>query len=656
MNKNKSPSPYLLFIVDLILLNFSFFAMNYLKRGTLKLSSPYIKLLIVFYIIWMIVSLLTKKFHMRPFRSYFGGLFLYAKSIIFIAYGISLMVVLMGLTAFSRLHIFGACLMFFIIEIFSFTGFYLTVGNVRIKLLTKNFEGAIRKQKISIFLFISDFLIISFSFFIMNFYKRETFNISYEYEKLLLIVYGLWLFFSIITRKFDKSNFQNYHYAMAACTKSAILMVATMSLAIFAFRLFHFSRLQIFGTFLLLILFEAIIYYLYFIFEFGRNTTGDVESIEELKDFYKQKKIPVETREVQERTSAPSFMNIIIDRYLCPYPHFFEFIKKTIDLSKIKDSEAAIMNFQDISDIEILNIHSLRLLINFYRLNDIRWINRYFLEVHKKLSNRGYFIGRSDTIETHKKKFFEKYPKFYAEVFYIFYFIFFRVFPKLPELRKIYFALTKGKNRIISKAELMGRLYFCGFRVLAEQEIGGSVFFIAQKVKTPSLDQSPSYSPLVKLKRIGLNGQIIFINKFRTMYPYSEYLQEDIFQNHKLEEGGKIKDDFRVTEWGWFMRKYWLDELPMIFNWIKGEVKIFGVRPLSMHYLDLYDSPLREMRKRVKPGIIPPFYADLPGKFEEIIESERKYFQAYFKHPLRTQFIYFFKALNNIIIKGARSG
>ena len=74
-----------------------------------------------------------------------------------------------------------------------------------------------------------------------------------------------------------------------------------------------------------------------------------------------------------------------------------------------------------------------------------------------------------------------------------------------------------------------------------------------------------------------------------------------------------------------------------------------------MHYLDLYDSPLREMRKRVKPGIIPPFYADLPGKFEEIIESERKYFQAYFKHPLRTQFIYFFKALNNIIIKGVRS-
>ena len=205
-------------------------------------------------------------------------------------------------------------------------------------------------------------------------------------------------------------------------------------------------------------------------------------------------------------------------------------------------------------------------------------------------------------------------------------------------------------------AELMGRLYFCGYKVLAEQEINGNFFFIAQKTKTPSLDQSPTYSPFVKLKRIGLNGQIINVYKFRTMYPYSEYLQDYVYKKHKLQSGGKLKDDFRITEYGNFMSKYWLDELPMLYNWIRGDLKLFGVRPLSKHYLSLYDRPLRKIREKIKPGVIPPYYADLPRHLEGIVESEKRYIQAYCSHPIKTQWVYFWKVMNNIIFKGVRSG
>ncbi|MCK4467345.1 MAG: sugar transferase, partial [Desulfobacterales bacterium] len=178
---------------------------------------------------------------------------------------------------------------------------------------------------------------------------------------------------------------------------------------------------------------------------------------------------------------------------------------------------------------------------------------------------------------------------------------------------------------------------------------------IAQKVKTSSIDENPSYGPLVKFSRVGPNGNDLTVYKFRTMHPYSEYLQEYIYENNKLQQGGKFNNDFRVTTLGRIMRKTWIDELPMIYNWLKGELQMLGVRPLSLHYLSLYDVDLQELRKKVKPGLIPPFYADLPGTFDEICESERRYIEAFLAHPVKTQWVYFWKAFYNIVIKGARS-
>ena len=103
------------------------------------------------------------------------------------------------------------------------------------------------------------------------------------------------------------------------------------------------------------------------------------------------------------------------------------------------------------------------------------------------------------------------------------------------------------------------------------------------------------------------------------------------------------------------MRKTWLDELPMVYNWIRGEGKLFGVRPISSHYFSLYSEELKEMRKKAKPGLIPPFYADLPKTFSEICDSEERYLRACQKNPVRTQWIYFWKVFSNIVFKGVRN-
>ena len=93
----------------------------------------------------------------------------------------------------------------------------------------------------------------------------------------------------------------------------------------------------------------------------------------------------------------------------------------------------------------------------------------------------------------------------------------------------------------------------------------------------------------------------------------------------------------------------------MLYNWVRGDLKYFGVRPLSKQYHNLYSDELKELREKVKPGLIPPFYADLPEDLSEIMESETRYIKSYLKNPLRTQYTYLLKSFINIVINGARS-
>ena len=656
MDKKNSHFSFSLLSLDFLLLNISFFAINFLKKGTLKLSPMYMKLLIAFYIIWLFVSLFVKKFHLPIYKSYWTEVILLAKSTVFNAYCVSFMVVIMGLIAYSRIHIFGTFTLLFALEFAIFSIYYLSKPKEEI-VQTKGFDvEAQGKPEFSIFLLLSDLLLVSLSFFIVNFYKRGTFELYPEYEKLLLVIYGLWFLTSFMTNKFDRRNFQNYYYAIAPCAKAVILVIAIMSILIFAFRLFYFSRIQIFGSLLMFSIFESALYYSYFIFSLKRENNRDIESIEGVKTLIKQKELTLEIdiEDIRSRLTKP-IKEDLQAKCLKGYPWLFDFVDQSLDLSEFIRAETAIMDSADMFHLNLIDDHPIRLFINLHRLNDVRWLNRYFLEIQRTLVNGGYFIGRIDTIATHKKHFFGKYPKYFAEVFYIMSFIYRRIFPKIPGIKKVYFAVTKGKNRMISRAEVLGRLHFCGLKVIAEKEMENSLYCITQKARTPSPDQNPSYGPLVRLERIGANGRPICIYKFRTMHPYSEYLQEHIYEKNKLQNGGKIKDDFRISTWGRFMRRIWLDELPTVYNWIKGELRLFGVRPLSLHYLSLYSEDLQEMRKKVKPGLIPPFYADLPETFSEICESEKRYIQAYLREPLKTQWVYFWKTFYNIIIKGARS-
>jgi lipopolysaccharide/colanic/teichoic acid biosynthesis glycosyltransferase len=294
-------------------------------------------------------------------------------------------------------------------------------------------------------------------------------------------------------------------------------------------------------------------------------------------------------------------------------------------------------------------------IINLRKANDIFSITAFFCAVNRRLEKGGKAIICVETAQLRKERLLKKFPPILNTVYYSFDYLGKRVAPKLPILRNIYQFLTAGRNRVLSSVEIMGRLVYCGFAIIETKTIDGLLYVVAEKEVHKSFVPKKNYGFLVKMERSGQYGKPIMVYKVRTMYAYSEYLQDYIYQQNQLAEGGKFKDDFRINLMGKLLRKLWLDEIPMFYNWLKGEVKLVGVRPLSQHYLNLYSEELKERRLNFKPGLIPPYYADLPKTIDEIMASEVRYFDAYDQHPITTDLNYLLKAIANILFKNARS-
>ncbi|CAD2079263.1 sugar transferase [Phocicoccus pinnipedialis] len=119
-----------------------------------------------------------------------------------------------------------------------------------------------------------------------------------------------------------------------------------------------------------------------------------------------------------------------------------------------------------------------------------------------------------------------------------------------------------------------------GIIVTSPLLIGGA-FLIVKKLGSPII---------FKQTRPGLNGKPFDIYKFRTM------------SNEKDAHGQLLPDHLRMTKTGDFLRNTSIDELPQLFNVLKGELSIVGPRPLLMEYLPLYSDEQRR-RHNVKPGI-----------------------------------------------------
>jgi len=213
----------------------------------------------------------------------------------------------------------------------------------------------------------------------------------------------------------------------------------------------------------------------------------------------------------------------------------------------------------------------------------------------------------------------------------------------------------KGFKRRLSKAEAWGRLAYYGMWVIRESEGFHERYIIARKVMLQSDNKNPSYYPIITLEKVGLDGKIIHMHKIRTMFPFSEFLQKRLVEEHGLTRTGKIADDFRITGPGKFLRKYWLDELPQIFDWLHGDFKLVGVRATSRSFLSLYPKEFYDLYIQIKPGIISSIFDESTGGFSQIVKTEFAYLQSYRDHPIRTDIRYLIQTFTDIFFRGIRS-
>lgn len=95
---------------------------------------------------------------------------------------------------------------------------------------------------------------------------------------------------------------------------------------------------------------------------------------------------------------------------------------------------------------------------------------------------------------------------------------------------------------------------------------------------------------LFKQERPGKNGEIFTLYKFRTM------------TDERDEKGELLPDEIRLTKFGRLLRSLSLDELPELYNILKGDMSFVGPRPLLVRYLSLYNER-QAMRHNVRPGL-----------------------------------------------------
>ena len=137
--------------------------------------------------------------------------------------------------------------------------------------------------------------------------------------------------------------------------------------------------------------------------------------------------------------------------------------------------------------------------------------------------------------------------------------------------------------------------------------------------------EDPKGSVFFSQKRNGLNGKEFNMYKFRSMV----HNAEDLLEMSKNEMDGpvfKIKDDPRITKIGKFIRKTSLDELPQLFNVLKGDMSLVGPRPPIPREVIQYNK-YQYQRLLVKPGIT--CYWQISGRnnidFDEWVELDLKY-------------------------------
>ena len=136
-------------------------------------------------------------------------------------------------------------------------------------------------------------------------------------------------------------------------------------------------------------------------------------------------------------------------------------------------------------------------------------------------------------------------------------------------------------------------------------------------------------SPFYSQVRIGKNGRRFRMWKLRSMVKNADALKKELMAQNEIEGAMfKMKDDPRITRVGHFIRKYSLDELPQLFNVLKGDMSLVGPRPPLPEEVAQYTT-YQKQRLLVTPGCTGLWQVTVRNEadFDEMVDIDLNYIQ-----------------------------
>ncbi len=478
--------------------------------------------------------------------------------------------------------------------------------------------------------------------------------VCYIYEKInfanllntgLIIILATWLLTAWLTHKYKPQYYQRkWVYVIAPFPKAAFFNLLFIYLFSCIFLEPFYENGLLYKVTIIYAIIELLIYSIITLINGltnheGQSGCGQVNKY--LQDDLKIDNFTESYFDYNEIDAKSFYFKEEITHKLYPIDHKID--------SKNKYDVKIIRSVEEVSAV----VKPCEIIILDIKINDLKDINKVIKSIYNSTVPGGYLFAVYKTLDDFEKEYLLASLKSIRFLKKIFYYLYYRAFPKIPYLNIIYKLISGGKNKVISKAEVWGRLFYNGYDIEKQITVKGISYLIARKVKTPSENPAPSFFPIIKLIRVSLYGHIIQIHKIRSMYPYSEFLQKKVFEDGSLTTTGKYGNDFRITEFGRIFRKYWIDEIPQLIDWFRGKIKLVGIRAMSQHYFSLYPEEYRDLYYKVKPGIISPIFDENTDGFDDIVRIEREYLKRYLDNSIKTDFKYFFITLKHIF-KGVR--
>ena len=143
----------------------------------------------------------------------------------------------------------------------------------------------------------------------------------------------------------------------------------------------------------------------------------------------------------------------------------------------------------------------------------------------------------------------------------------------------------------------------------------------------------PSAGPVFSQERIGRNGKPFKFYKFRSMCPNAEAKLDDLLDQNEMDGPVfKIKDDPRITRVGKFIRKTSIDELPQLWNILKGDMALVGPRPALWNQYDLLAEREQYGANSVRPGLTG--WAQIHGR-DELPIRQKAELDGYYVHHIQ---------------------